>query len=112
MRPMSCIAGTKLRVAVLGSVTLITMAWGQTPAEPPKTDPRGEEFFETRVRPVLAAKCFACHTQAESGGLRADSREALLKGGISGASLVPGDPEKSLLVQAVRQTGEIKMPKG
>ena len=47
-----------------------------------------------------------------SGGLRLDSREAMLKGGKSGPALVPGDPEKSLLIQAVRQTGALKMPKG
>ena len=46
------------------------------------------------------------------GGLRLDSREAMLKGGKSGPAIVPGDPEKSLLIQAVRQSGALKMPKG
>src|SRR5258708_16538661 len=46
------------------------------------------------------------------GGLRLDSREALLKGGKSGPAIVPGDPEKSLLIEAVRQTKALKMPKG
>ena len=69
-------------------------------------------FFETKVRPVLANSCLDCHTDMRSGGLRLDSREAMLKGGKSGPALVPGDPEKSLLIQAVRQTGALKMPKG
>jgi mono/diheme cytochrome c family protein len=70
------------------------------------------DFFETKVRPVLANSCLDCHTDMRSGGLRLDSREAMLKGGKSGPALVPGDPEKSLLIQAVRQTGALKMPKG
>ena len=45
-------------------------------------DPR--EQFETKVRPVLAKNCFACHRQTAMGGLRLDSRESILKGGKSG----------------------------
>jgi mono/diheme cytochrome c family protein len=71
------------------------------------------EFFEAKVRPVLAASCYDCHTEESLGGLRLDSREAMLKGGKSGPAIVPGDPDKSLMIQAVRQTGEkLKMPKG
>ncbi len=72
----------------------------------------GTDFFENKVRPVLANNCYACHTNSEMGGLRVDNRESLLKGGKSGPAIIPGDPDKSLLVQAVRQTGELKMPKG
>ncbi len=73
------------------------------------------EFFETRVRPVLAANCYDCHSadlDKPYGDLRVDSREALLKGGKSGPAMVPSDPDKSLLIRAVRQTGDLKMPKG
>ena len=74
---------------------------------------RTAEFFEAKVRPVLAANCYDCHAEASMGGLRLDSREAMLKGGRSGPAIVPGDPDKSLLIQAVRQTSEkLKMPKG
>jgi cytochrome c553 len=69
-------------------------------------------LFETSVRPVLAANCYDCHGEERMGGLRIDSREGLLKGGKSGPAIVPGDPEKSLLIQAVRQTQALKMPKG
>jgi Protein of unknown function (DUF1553)/Protein of unknown function (DUF1549)/Planctomycete cytochrome C len=69
------------------------------------------EFFETRVRPVLVKNCFACHTNSKMGGLQLDSREHLLQGGKDGPVVVPGDPEKSILIQAVRQTHErFKMP--
>ncbi len=70
------------------------------------------DFFESRVRPVFANNCYACHTAAAMSGLRLDSLAALLKGGNSGPAIVPGDPDKSLLIQAVKQTGELKMPKG
>src|SRR6516225_1685988 len=75
--------------------------------------PSSPDFFETKIRPVLANNCYACHTDSALGGLRLDSREAMLKGGGRGASLVPGDPEKSILIQAIRQTDEkLKMPMG
>jgi hypothetical protein len=72
----------------------------------------GTDFFENKIRPVLANNCYACHTSSEMGGLRVDSRESLLKGGKSGPAVMPGDPEKSILIQAIAQTGELKMPKG
>lgn len=70
------------------------------------------EFFETKIRPVFANKCYACHTDSKLGGLRMDSRESLLKGGKSGPALVAGKPEESLLVKAIEQTGSLKMPAG
>jgi hypothetical protein len=73
-----------------------------------------ETFFELKIRPTLAGTCFACHGgKKTSSGLRVDSREALLRGGESGPAIVPGAPEKSLLVQAIRHAHEeIKMPPG
>src|SRR5450755_4494022 len=70
------------------------------------------EFFETRVRPVLAKNCYPCHTTSRLGGLQLDSRDGMLKGGSSGQpAVVPGDPDRSLLIQAVNQTHErVKMP--
>jgi mono/diheme cytochrome c family protein len=69
------------------------------------------EFFEMKVRPLLAKNCYACHTASKMGGLQLDSRESALKGGNSGPAVVPGDAEKSLLVRAVSHTHErLKMP--
>ena len=69
------------------------------------------EFFETRIRPLLSKNCFACHTASRLGGLQLDSRDAILKGGQSGPAIVPGDPEHSLLIQAVSYSHErLKMP--
>ena len=72
----------------------------------------GSQFFQAKVRPILTENCYSCHSDAAIAGLRVDSREALLKGGDSGSALIPGDPEKSLMIQAVQQTGALKMPKG
>src|SRR5262249_39742695 len=69
------------------------------------------EFFEAKIRPLLVNRCYACHTDKASGGLRVDSRAALLKGGKSGPAIVPGDPAQSLMIQAVARTHpRLKMP--
>src|SRR5437868_6292 len=70
-----------------------------------------QEFWEMRVRPVLVKNCFPCHTESRLGGLTMSSRESLLTGGNSGPAIVPGNPDGSLMIQAVRQTHpRIKMP--
>jgi hypothetical protein len=71
------------------------------------------DFFEAKIRPVLANQCYSCHADSHLGDLRLDSRDAMLKGGKRGAALVPGEPEKSLLVSAIRQSdATLKMPMG
>ncbi|MBM3775141.1 MAG: DUF1549 domain-containing protein, partial [Acidobacteria bacterium] len=93
-------------IAALGCALVLCPAF---PADPANKE--AAEFFEQRVRPVLAKHCFACHTGSRLGGLRMDSREDILKGGNNGPALVPGNPDQSLLVQAVRRTHErFKMP--
>jgi mono/diheme cytochrome c family protein len=84
----------------------------KTPQRPVATaNPQGLDFFEARVRPLLAARCFACHGPAQhQGGLRLDSPAAILKGGGRGPALVPGHPEQSLLLQVVHYDGALKMP--
>lgn len=72
----------------------------------------GLNLFETKVRPLLAQECYACHTKAKVAGLRLDSREDMLKGGVSGPAIVAGNPDASLLVKALRHQGDLQMPKG
>ena len=61
-----------------------------------------EAFFEVKIRPVLVAVCLRCHGESKSSaGLRIDSREALVLGGESGAAIVPGRPDESLLMRAI-----------
>jgi hypothetical protein len=100
--------GPFLGVAALCSALLhAPICWGQ---EAP--DAAGIEFFEKKIRPVLIEHCFKCHTgQKVKGGLRLDSRAAILKGGDNGAALVPGDPVKSRLLVAVSYKDvDLQMP--
>jgi mono/diheme cytochrome c family protein len=73
--------------------------------------PEQAEFFESQVRPLLAEHCYRCHSakaKVLQGGLRLDSRQAALAGGDSGQAIVPGKPEASNLIQAIRwQTSEM-----
>ena len=70
-----------------------------------------EADFEKVIRPLLATKCFSCHNdKQQKGDLRLDSLEGMLKGGESGPALVPGKPEQSLIVSAVRHNEQLKMP--
>lgn len=67
-------------------------------------DAEALKFFETSVRPILATHCLECHGPDQQwGGLRLDSREAVLKGGENGPAIIVGKPEESLLIEAVRQ---------
>ncbi len=103
----------KCQRLLLGLALLGMTAWTALPQNQSQKGPQnGEDFFETKVRPILATECYSCHTDSALGGLRLDSREAMLRGGKSGSAIVPGEPDKSLLVLALRQSGELKMPKG
>jgi hypothetical protein len=74
-------------------------------------DPQAVEFFEKQVRPVLVARCQSCHgPKRQQGGLRLDSRASLLKGSDNGPAIVPGEPEKSALIRAIRYGDDIQMP--
>src|SRR6266478_7724036 len=72
------------------------------------------EFYEKEVQPLLAENCYKCHSHQSDkikGGFVLDSRDALLKGGETGPAIVPGDPDKSLLIKAVRHIDEdLQMP--
>ena len=75
-------------------------------------DREREAWFESRIRPVLVDVCHRCHGGATtSGGLRMDSRSHLLRGGDSGPALVPGEPDRSVLLKAIdRQPDVSAMP--
>ncbi len=102
----SRIAGISLMLALVPGLV--------SRADAPKkaVSPVGVQFFESKVRPLLVENCYKCHAdKKQRGGLRVDSRDALLQGGDQGPALVPGDPEKSLLVKAVRHADkDLKMP--
>ncbi|MBA4016168.1 MAG: hypothetical protein C0483_03160 [Pirellula sp.] len=97
------------------SVFVMTFAAGRDvssaePAAPQQKARAQTEFFESHIRPVLIEQCVACHgPQKQESGLRLDSRDAVFKGGAGGAAVVPGRPEESLLIEALRHEG-LEMP--
>jgi hypothetical protein len=84
------------------------------PAAAPQDDAAGVKLFEEKIAPLLAARCYKCHSGEAAkpkGALRVDSRDALLKGGETGPALVPGKPVESLLMKAVGwEDADLKMP--
>jgi mono/diheme cytochrome c family protein len=91
----------------------VTTAGGAARADdPPPPDKAKVEFFEKKVRPVLANHCYGCHSAdtKPAGGLRVDDRNGLLVGGNNGPSVVPGAPEKSLLLKRVAHDAKKRMP--
>jgi len=93
-------------------VLLGTATEAQQQAAPPLSAEQ-VEFFEKKIRPIFVERCYKCHSAAAEkvkGGLLLDTRDGLLKGGDSGPAIVPGDPDKSILIKAIRQTDELRMP--
>jgi hypothetical protein len=98
--------------AVLEEWVAAGIPWAEIERTPQQVE--DERFFEQEVRPLLVERCFECHGPDKDkvkGGLRMTGREALIKGGLSGSALTPGDPEASRLIHAVRYTdSQLKMP--
>ncbi len=80
----------------------------------PRSNPAGDAFFEKKIRPLLSSQCFKCHSASATklkGNLFLDSLAGAMKGGDTGPAVVPGDPAKSLLIEAVSYTNDdLKMP--
>ncbi len=73
--------------------------------------PQEAEFFEKKVRPVLAEQCYKCHgAEKQKAALRVDSRAAILKGTEDGPVIVEGKPEQSSFIKSLRHEGDSKMP--
>jgi hypothetical protein len=102
-------AGTSTIGAMLLWCALGTAATAQAADVPP-----GHAFYEQKIRPLLVEHCYACHSEQakeQQGGLLLDRRSGWLKGGQSEKAVVPGDPEASLLIRAVRYSSEeLQMP--
>src|SRR6185503_19067293 len=92
----------------------LCLAEAPVPAAPSSTA-EGVEFFEKKIRPLLSENCFQCHSAAApkgiKGGLSLDNRDAILRGGENGAAIVPGSPDASRLIRAVRwKDDKLQMP--
>lgn len=89
-----------------------------SPEKPAMSEVKGSEeqiaFFEKKIRPVLAEKCYKCHAEnAEKikGGLVLDTREGIRRGGDTGPGIVPGDLARSLVIESLRYTNkDLQMP--
>lgn len=105
---MSC------RLYCLIAIGLVLIGIGQ-PIRAAEPDVAGIEFFESRIRPILVTHCEECHSSASKslkGGLQLDHREGVTRGGESGPVIVPGQPESSLLLKALKYDGVEMPPKG
>jgi hypothetical protein len=97
------------------ALAILFLACAAAPAAADEApSPADVQFFESKVRPLLAERCQNCHSvkaKKQRGGLLLDSRAAMLKGGDTGPAVVPGHPDKSLLIKAVRHADpELTMP--
>ncbi|MCZ6795935.1 MAG: PSD1 and planctomycete cytochrome C domain-containing protein [Planctomycetota bacterium] len=102
-----------IRIPSIAALTLLLGGSVLAQSAPAPTE-EDVAFFEKRVRPVLAERCYRCHSSRAKrlkGGLRLDSREALLRGGDRGPAIKPGEPLESLLVRAVSyRLPDLEMP--
>ncbi|MCP4811821.1 MAG: c-type cytochrome, partial [Planctomycetaceae bacterium] len=106
-----------MRIAFTISCAVLLLITGTTAYAEDTNSPSPEdiEFFEKKVRPVLAARCYACHSnrsKSVKGGLKVDSREGLIAGGDSGSAIVPGKPQESLFIAAIqfKANADYQMP--
>ena len=92
---------------LLAWVITAFLAYAQKPAA------SGQQFFDDRVAPILGKRCLGCHNnELNDGNISFEDRQTLLKGGSHGPAVVPGKPEKSVLVYAIRHNGDLQMPPG
>ncbi|MBL4886555.1 MAG: DUF1549 domain-containing protein, partial [Planctomycetaceae bacterium] len=107
-------AAALITISALSATNFLKAEEEQKPeaATAPTIDAKHLEFFEKDVRPLLIKHCYDCHGNGEAdGGLEIDSRLGLIEGGDSGTALVAGQPDASLLIEAVRYKNEdMQMP--
>ena len=104
-------------LALIASVLAIPAprVWAAPPTAE-SSNPKDVEFFEKKIRPLLAEHCYACHSADAAamkklkGGLLLDSRVGLRAGGDTGPAIVPGKPAESLLIETLKYEGDVKMP--
>ncbi len=107
-----------MRIAILIALFFVFVsdsANADDPAARPAASATDIEYFEKKIRPLLANRCFSCHSskaKSVKGGLKLDSDGALFAGGDSGPAVVAGDPEMSLLIQSIRydKDADFQMP--
>ena len=109
--------GNILLVLLVTLVCSVVRGEDPTAEKTDKLDAAQLDFFESSVRPLLVTHCYSCHSRSASdagklsGGLLLDSRDGVRQGGDSGAALIPGNSDASLLIQSVRYLrSDLQMP--
>src|SRR6202789_1319827 len=109
------LSAVPLVTAMLGLVGPASLIEPAAAAETNQPSAAQIKFFEEEVRPIFVNNCYDCHSADSkiAGGLRVDDHAGILKGGDTGAAVVPGDPGKSLIINRINQTNpKRRMPKG
>ncbi len=104
----------RLRRAI-GIASCVAAGFSCTAPDAAAAEPgnRAERFFDKRVEPILRKRCLGCHNEElKDGNVSVLDRDSLIKGGSRGPAIVPGRPEASVLILAVRHNGELRMPPG
>jgi hypothetical protein len=102
-----------MRAMVWASVLVFRVGFTACGAQSTKITPEQLEFFEQKIRPVLVNNCYDCHSEERSknkGELTLDTRDGIRAGGDRGPAVVPGKPDDSVLINAIRQVGQLHMP--
>jgi cytochrome c553 len=101
-------------LALATALNILAAPWA-TQAQTAEHDPEADvQFFEKKIRPLLADRCYQCHSAdtKAAGGLRVDDRNGLLTGGDAGPAIIAGQPEQSLILERIRhENPKRKMPK-
>ena len=109
-RQQNIAPGLQILLVIATAFVTLSSANAQTSED----DVEGERFFYERIEPLLKAHCLECHSHAAeemAGGLTLDSRNGWAEGGGRGAAIVPGKPEDSLLIKAIRRDdSKLQMP--
>jgi len=106
---------TSVRFSAVVLLLILGAPMLEVHAEPASPGAGGDvAFFEKKIRPLLAERCYSCHSAdtKPSGGLRVDDRNGLLMGGDAGPAVIPGNPDKSLILQRIiSENAKRRMPK-
>ncbi len=109
---MATISQVMIRCLILQLMVIFSGAFVFASDKLPFSD-EDIQYFERKIRPILVQHCYSCHSidaKVLHGGLRLDTAESVRKGGDSGPTLVPGQPDESLLIHSIQYDSDIKMP--
>ena len=100
------------RFAIYILVATFAVAFNSRTVFSIEASPADLEFYEKKIRPLFIKHCHECHGGGKTleANLRLDSQQGWLTGGDRGPALVPGKPDKSLLIRAIRHAGDLEMP--